>query len=83
MATIRTSERTHKHLRSLSKSLNKPMQTILDQAVEEYRRAVFLDKFDKDYAALRADPEAWSEVLEERKLWDNTLADGSYPDEKF
>jgi len=59
------------------------MQTVLDQAVEEYRRAVFLDKLDADYAALRADPEAWREELEERKLWDNTIADGLDLDEKF
>ncbi len=83
MATIRTSERTHKILQSLSKSLNKSMQTILDQAVEEYRRAVLLDKLNDEYAALRADPDAWKEVLEERRLLEGTLADGLDSDERF
>ena len=83
MPTIRVSERTHKYLQSLSKSLNKPMQTILEQAVEEYRRAVLLDKLNDEYAALRADPDAWKEVLEERRLLEGTLADGLDSDERF
>ena len=83
MATIRASERTHKHLRTLSKSLNLPIQSVLEQAVEEYRRMKFLEQLDKDFAALRADPAAWQEELEERKLWENTLSDGLDKDEKF
>lgn len=52
------------------------MPTILEKAVEEYRRARFLEEANQAYAALRADPEAWQAELEERAAWDATLADG-------
>lgn len=83
MPTLQASEQTHCKLQSLSESLNLPMQTVLEQAVEEYRRAVFFDKLDQDFAALRADPLAWQEYQEEMKLWENTLMDGLDKDEKF
>jgi hypothetical protein len=31
---------------------------------------------NEGYARLRADPEAWQEELDERRLWDTTMADG-------
>jgi hypothetical protein len=36
----------------------------------------FVKGLAADFAALRADPEAWAEELAERALWDNTNADG-------
>jgi len=38
--------------------------------VEQYRRQVFLEKANEEYARLRADPEAWAEELAERELWE-------------
>lgn len=83
MTTITASEQTHRKLQSLSESLNLPVQTVLDQAIEEYRRAVLLDKLNAEYASLRADPAVWQEVLEERRLLEGTLMDGLDKDEKF
>ena len=36
----------------------------------------FLDAANAAYAALKNDPVAWQEELEERALWDRTLGDG-------
>lgn len=52
------------------------MQAILDQAIEQYRRQIFLQEANQAYAALRKNSEAWATELEERKAWDLTLADG-------
>jgi AbrB family looped-hinge helix DNA binding protein len=47
---------------------------------DEYRRQ-FLAELDREFAALREDPEAWEEELAERRLLDGTLLDGLDPDE--
>jgi hypothetical protein len=82
MSTLRTSETTHKSLKELSYQMGLPMQTVLDRAVSAYRRTVFLEKLNEDFAALKADPEAWKEELEERAVWEQTLSDGLVDDER-
>lgn len=45
------------------------------------RRRELLEQANRDYAALRADPEAWQAELAERALWETTLLDGLEPEE--
>jgi len=52
------------------------MQSVLEKAVEEYRRRRFLEDVNAAYLLLKEDPEAWKELEEERSAWDATLADG-------
>lgn len=52
------------------------MQTIVEEAVEQYRRRRFLEGLNQDFKALKEDEQAWQEELAERSLWDNTLLDG-------
>jgi predicted DNA-binding protein len=73
---IRITPRSKAVLRDLAKREGKPMQTILDRAIEHYQRDKFLDDVNAAYAALRKDPKAWREEQTERALWDKTLADG-------
>ena len=40
------------------------------------RRENFLHAANADFAALKRNPKAWKEELRERKLWEQTLADG-------
>ena len=63
-------------MRELAKRAGKPMQTILDEAIDQYSRDKFLDEVNAAYARLQADPKAWKEELAERKEWDGTLMDG-------
>jgi hypothetical protein len=74
--TVRIDETTHAILRELARDMNVSMREVLAQAVEAFRRTRFLDEANAAYARLRADPQAWAEELEERRLWDNTLMDG-------
>jgi hypothetical protein len=52
------------------------MQSVLDRALERYRREKFLRAANADFEALRDDPRGWQEELRERELWEQTLADG-------
>ena len=52
------------------------MQAVVEEAIELYRRQLFLEEVNAAYESLRRDPAAWSEVAEERLEWDATLADG-------
>ena len=74
--TIRISESSRKMLYDLARQDNKPMQAIVEQAIESYRRKRFLEGLSDDFASLRNNPENWQAEVEERKEWDVTLADG-------
>lgn len=73
---VRVTKQTHQQLALLARENGLSMQTILDLAVEAYRRQSFLEALNADFAALRANPEEWAEEMEERQLWEQTLADG-------
>jgi hypothetical protein len=75
-ATTRISQATHLRLREMSKAEGKSMVVLLDEAVEVLRRQRFLEEVNAGYAALRADPAAWSSLEAERRSWDATLDDG-------
>lgn len=79
--TVRISEKARETLRQLAQSSGEPMQTVLDKALERYRRERFWEEMDAAYAAIQNDPEALAEELKERALWDNTLMDGLDPNE--
>ena len=76
-ATIRLSEPSHKVLRDLAKRDKKPMQAIIEQAIESYRRQRFLEGLNDDFMALRENGPEWEAELAERREWDVTVADGS------
>ena len=52
------------------------MQGVVEQAIERFRREVFLENLSRDFEKLRSDPDAWNAELTERELWESTLADG-------
>jgi predicted transcriptional regulator len=74
--TVRISRDAHKALTELAQKSGGSMQAILDKAIEQYRRQSFLEGLAADFAALRANPQAWAEELAEREIWDNALMDG-------
>ena len=82
-ATVRISEKSHQALRKLAAESGESMQAILDRAIEEHRRRLFLEAANAEYAALREDPEAWAEYQKELALWESTLMDGLDPNERW
>ena len=81
MTQLRVSKETHEKLRELARNEGISMQRILEKALTEYEKTQFFEQLDAAFTALKADPVAWAEELEERRLWENTLMDGLDPDE--
>jgi hypothetical protein len=74
---VSISESAQQLLSQLAEMEKISMETVLDRALENYRRQIFLKQANAAFEALRADSGAWQEELEERELWNNTLADGA------
>ena len=75
-ATIRISETSRRILKEISQRDKRPMQTVLEQAIEAYRRQTFLAGLNADFAALRENEPEWQAEKTERTAWDITMADG-------
>ncbi|MSV32284.1 MAG: toxin-antitoxin system protein [Bryobacterales bacterium] len=73
---IRISSHSKATLRDLAKREGKPMQAVLDKAIEQYRRDTFFRELNESYGRLQADPEAWKQEMGERQEWDTALMDG-------
>lgn len=69
-STVRLSAKAHSALRQLAAGEDTALQTVLERAIESYRRQRFLEAANRQYAALRADTEAWETELAERSEWD-------------
>lgn len=75
-ATVRISVKAKETLQRLAEQTGQKMQTVLDEAIEAYRRQRFLEEANAAFAALRANKEAWEAEQEERAAWDVTSGDG-------
>jgi len=74
--TVRVTEHTHEVLRELAKATGEPLQQVLEEAVEQYRRERFFADLHAAYERLAADQAAWQDEMTERAELDGTLADG-------
>jgi predicted transcriptional regulator len=75
-SNVRISDATHRKLRDLAAREHAPLQTVVERAIEDYRRNRFLDTVNAQFAALKADGETWTSEAAEREEWDATTADG-------
>ena len=74
--TIRVHPETHRTLATLAKERRSSMQTVLREALEAYRREVFLQRTNEAYAELRKDPAGWAQYQKELKIWESAATDG-------
>ncbi len=79
--TVRVTQEPREGLQRLARESNEPMQSVLSKAVEEYKRRWILEQTNRAYAALRGKPEQWAKEEEERRAWEQTLADGLQDDQ--
>ncbi|HTD07789.1 MAG TPA: hypothetical protein VK680_02765 [Solirubrobacteraceae bacterium] len=75
--TIRVSEPTRDRFAKLAQATGRPMSQLVDEAADALERRVFFDQLSTRYEALRADPQAWSEIEAERTAESNALHDRS------
>lgn len=54
------------------------MLTIVDHAVQRYRRRSFPEGLNQDFGVPRFNEKEWGNELTERALWENTNTDGNY-----
>jgi predicted transcriptional regulator len=80
-STVRISDVSRKALKELAEREKAPLQTVLERAIENYRRERFLDAVNDTFAALRANRAAWTSELNEREEWNGTNRDGDEDDE--
>lgn len=74
--TIRISTKSRNVLRELAQVAGLPMQKVLEQAIEQYRRQYLLVATNAAYAQLREDATEWQSYLAEQDEWEATLSDG-------
>jgi len=74
--TVRISDRAHATLRELADGRGESLADALDRLLEAERGRQLRERANEGYAALRADPQGWSAVVEERAAWDAALAAG-------
>ena len=74
--TIRINEADKKTIDEIGKGSGESPQSIIHQAIEEYRRRRLLQEANEAYGKVRSDPKARKVELEERDAWDATVADG-------
>jgi predicted transcriptional regulator len=79
--SVLLSDETHRVLQVLSKQTGKSIPDILDEAVEEYRLKVAAEEEAREFAALKADAEAWGRRYLHRRLLMEILRGGNEPDE--
>ena len=74
--TVRMSQESREVLRELSHETNTTQAAVVERALSEYRKRLFWERATADFAAIRADEQAWAAEKEEEGVWDATLADG-------
>ena len=73
---VRISENTHHTIKGIAHDTGDTMQGVVEQAVDRYKRELFLESLNRDFDSLKANQEDWANELGERSLWDETLSDG-------
>jgi hypothetical protein len=73
---VSISTKAHKTLMTLAESSDDTVQAILDKAIENYRRSLFLVRANEAFVSLRQNEAMWQDEVAERQVWDQALADG-------
>ena len=75
-STIRISPAAHHSLTRMARQTNTSLQKMLDQAIENERRRLFLERANLAYSKLRQNKKAWKKWRAELRQLDATLSDG-------
>jgi hypothetical protein len=74
--TIRVKRKTYNGLKIIADQEHSTMQDTLDKLLEEHETKKFFEELNQSVTTLKSNPEAWTEELNERNEWEETLADG-------
>ena len=74
--TIRIRKASHQALKQMAAMTGRSLQDVLDEALQQEQRRLYLEGLKADYEALAKDPKALADFKKEAALWDLTLNDG-------
>lgn len=75
-ATVRVGSEALSVLHELARIEGVSQQSVVERALEAYRRLKLLEATNAAFAAWRNDSAAWKEEEAEREAWDRASADG-------
>jgi predicted transcriptional regulator len=75
-STVRISRTAHRSLAQMAEATNTSLQAMLDQAIENERRRVLLERTNLAYAKLRQNKKAWKAWRAELRQLDANVNDG-------
>jgi hypothetical protein len=75
-STVRISHTAHRSLAEMAAQTNTSLQEMLDQAIENERRRLLLERTNVAYSKLRQNKKAWKAWRAELRQLDATLSDG-------
>jgi len=81
--TVRVDNKLHAKLLEISQEEQRPIGQVIEEAIDQYRKAKFWQGVREDYARLRADPAAWKDYQDEIALWDMAANDGLKDEEPY
>jgi hypothetical protein len=73
--TLRISEQTHRRIAELARATGRQMQSVVEEAVSRYERALFWEVFEHTYERLAENEIAWADVQAERRIEERALRD--------
>jgi predicted DNA-binding protein len=74
--TIRVSKRARERAAAMAARAGRPISAVVEEAIDAYQADLFWRQAEHALDVLAGDPEAWSDMMAERKEWEATLADG-------
>lgn len=74
--TIRVRAEVHTRLQTMATESHQSIGGLLEDLIEERRKAEFFAQLEADFRRLRADPDAAAGYDAELAVWDTTLMDG-------
>jgi hypothetical protein len=80
---VKLKPETHAKLQEWSREEHRPMGEIVTDLVERYEEERFWTRVRGQLAALKADPVAWQDYLDELALFDQMAGDGLEHEEPY
>lgn len=74
--TVRINRDTHLKLKRIARATGQTSQTILEEALEQYRRRCFLQEANAAFDRMRNSEHSWQQELKERNSWEHLLQSG-------
>ena len=78
--TVRISRQARAHAHALATVTHRSMASVIEDAIDAYRRDLFWRQYEEGIQRLRRDPEAWADYTREREQEAGALRDGLEPD---